>query len=109
MIETGLRVHSACWDEVGAWTWCVANQIEPQERGWAGWALDGSKVHRPGIELISSASSNARRVAAARARLLGPGPAPELLAPADEEAPAALSAAACGGPLGFIVAGQDVP
>ncbi len=31
----------------------------------------------------------------AAARLLGPKPAPELLAPADEEAPAALSAAAC--------------
>jgi hypothetical protein len=27
----------------------------------------------------------------AAARLLGPGPAPELLAPAEEEAPAALS------------------
>ncbi len=31
----------------------------------------------------------------AAAKLLGPGPAPELLAPADEEAPADLSAAAC--------------
>jgi hypothetical protein len=31
----------------------------------------------------------------AAARLLVPGPAPELLAPAEEEAPAALSAVAC--------------
>jgi hypothetical protein len=83
MIETGLRVHSACWVEAGAWTWCVANQIE-QERGWAGWALD--------VELVGSRASPGEFGPVPAIGFSVSAPAPELLAPADEEAPAALGA-----------------
>jgi hypothetical protein len=50
MIETGLRVHSACWDEAGHGHGRGALQTKSNHKsgaglGRAGWALDGSKVH----------------------------------------------------------------